>query len=355
MAINLDPAAAPLLRINLPPHPVLDHWRIRFFIHHQEWPDVLVAISRLLPDQRSEIEWNYWASRALAMTGSSDLALEGFQKVAKSNSWYGFLAADYLGSPYDLRPKSERPEADLIAAVNQRIDVTVAKLLFQEGLAVMARRQWDFVTSRLSETEQKAASILANSWNWHARSAVTAHQSGLTDDFELRYPLAFEIPLKKEADRHNISLSWLSGLMRSESLFMHDVRSPAGALGLMQVMPGTGRQVAKQLNIRWRGNRMLINPSTNIRIGSYYLAKQLKRFGHPALATAAYNAGPHRVKKWIPDESMPLDAWVASIPFTETRNYVQRVLTAQVIYEWRYNGVIKRLESVAASQIKVKE
>ena len=355
MAINLDPAAAPLLRMKLPSHPILDHWRIRFFIHYQEWPDVLTAISKISPEQRNNIEWNYWVSRALAMIGSDDLALEGFQEVAKSNSWYGFLAADYLGTPYDLRPKSRRPELDLIAAVNQRTDVTVAKLLFKEGLTVMARRQWDFVTNRLSETEQKAAAILANSWNWHSRSAVTAHQSGLTDDFELRYPLAFEIPLKKEADRHNISLSWLSGLMRSESLFMHDVRSPAGALGLMQVMPRTGRQVVKQLNIRWRGNRMLINPSTNIRIGSYYLAKQLKRFGHPALATAAYNAGPHRVKKWIPEESMPLDVWVVSIPFTETRNYVQRVLTAQVIYEWRYNGEIKRLESVAGSYIKGKE
>ncbi|MDG1155947.1 MAG: lytic transglycosylase domain-containing protein, partial [Litorivicinaceae bacterium] len=184
---------------------------------------------------------------------------------------------------------------------------------------------------------------------------VTAHQSGLTDDYELRYPLAFEKPLKNAAKRHDISLSWLSGLMRSESLFMHDIRSPAGALGLMQVMPRTGRQTAKELNLRWRGNNTLINPSTNIRIGSYYLAKQLDRFGHPALATAAYNAGPHRVKQWMPNESMPLDAWVASIPFTETRNYVQRVLSAQVIYEWRYTGAMTRLESVAASQITKKE
>jgi soluble lytic murein transglycosylase len=254
-----------------------------------------------------------------------------------------------------LRPKSERPNKPLIDAVNNRTDVTVARLLFEEGLSVMARRQWDFVIGRLSEEEQKAAAILANRWNWHSRSAVTAHQSGLTDDYELRYPRAFEKPLKNAAKRHDISLSWLSGLMRSESLFMHDIRSPAGALGLMQVMPRTGRQTAKELNLKWRGNRTLINPSTNIRIGSYYLAKQLNRFGHPALATAAYNAGPHRVKQWMPDQAMPLDVWVASIPFTETRNYVQRVLTAQVIYEWRYNGAITRLDEVAAPQITSKE
>ncbi len=355
MAINLDPAAAPLLRMDLPSNPILDHWRVRFFIHFQEWPDVLMAISKLSPEERGEIEWNYWVSRALAMTGNPDLAFGGFRKAAESSSWYGFLSADYLGIPYDLRPKSERPSVYSIDTVDQRIDITIARLLFEEGLTVMARRQWDFVIGRLTEEEQKAAAILANRWNWHSRSAVTAHQSGLTDDYELRYPTAFETPLKNAAKRHDISLSWLSGLMRSESLFMHDIRSPAGALGLMQVMPRTGRQTAKELNLKWRGNRTLINPSTNIRIGSYYLAKQLNRFGHPALATAAYNAGPHRVKRWMPDKPMPLDVWVASIPFTETRNYVQRVFTAQVIYEWRYNGVITRLDEVVAPQITNKE
>ena len=355
LAINLDPAASPLLNMELPSHPILNHWRVRYFIHYQKWPEVLTAISRLSSEEQREIEWNYWTSRSLAMTGNPDLAVEGFQKVAKSNSWYGFLAADYLDIPYDLSAKSRRPPDSLVSQIDKRTDVTVARLLFEEGLTVMARRQWDFVIGRLNEEEQKAAAILANRWNWHSRSAVTAHQSGLTDDYELRYPLAFEKPLRNAARRHDISLSWLSGLMRSESLFMHDIRSPAGALGLMQVMPRTGRQTAKHLNLKWRGNRTLINPSTNIRIGSYYLAKQLNRFGHPALATAAYNAGPHRVKKWVPASTMPLDVWVASIPFTETRNYVQRVLTAQVIYEWRYNNAIKRLDSVAAPQITKKK
>lgn len=355
MVMNADPAVTPLLKMQLPPHPVLDIWRIRFFIAQQNWPQVLDAISRLSPDQQGELEWTYWASRALTMTGSADLALDGFQKVALSNSWYGFLAADHLQAPYDLKPKTTRPDEAIINQVATRTDVEVARLLFDEGLTVMARRQWDFVLGRLTETEQQAAAILANRWNWHSRSAVTAHQSGLTDDYELRYPLAYEMPLKRASDAHDLSLSLLSGLMRSESLFMHDIRSPAGALGLMQVMPRTGRQVAKRLNIRWRGNNTLINPSTNIRIGSFYLAEQLKRFGHPALAAAAYNAGPHRVSRWLPDDPVPLDVWVAAVPFTETRNYIQRVLGAQVIYEWRYNARLTRLTELAAPLIAKKD
>ena len=352
MAINLDPAATALLRMELPPHPILDLWRVRYFIHFQQWRDILNAIAKLSPEERTEIEWSYWASKALTMIGSPDLALDGFREVAKSNSWYGFLAADYLKLPYDLNPKTTRPTTNTINAVRVRNDIIIAKLLFKDGLTVMARRQWDFTLGRLTEEEQKAAAILANDWNWHSRSAATAHQSGLTDDYELRYPLAFEEPLRRSAQKYNIQLSWLSGIMRSESLFMHDIRSPAGALGLMQVMPRTGRQTAKQLNMKWRGNRTLIDPSKNIRIGSHYLANQLKRFGHPALATAAYNAGPHRVKQWTPDKAMPMDAWVASIPFTETRNYVQRVLAAQVIYDWRYTRGSKRLEDLADPLIK---
>lgn len=355
MVLNGDRSVAPLLKMDLPPHPILDIWRVRFFVSQQDWPEVLSAISRLSSAQQGELEWTYWASRALAMTGSDDLALAGFQKVAQSNSWYGFMAADYLGTPYDLSPKSTRPDDSIIDRVAQRTDVEVARLLFNEGLTVMARRQWDFVLGRLSESEQQAAAILANRWNWYSRSAVTAHQSGLTDDYELRFPLAYEIPLKRAAENHDLSLSLLSGLMRSESLFMHDVRSPAGALGLMQVMPRTGRQVAKRLNIRWSGNNTLINPATNIRIGSFYLAEQLDRFGHPALAAAAYNAGPHRVSRWLPEESVPLDVWVAAVPFTETRNYIQRVLSAQVIYEWRYNGRLARLEELAAPRIAKKD
>lgn len=355
MALNLDPAAAPLLRMDLPSHPMLDPWRIRYFIHFQLWTDVLEAIDRLTPEDRQELEWIYWSSRANAMIGKTDLARKGFLETAESKSWYGFLASDYLGISYDLKPKSQRPDRDSVNQVASIPSVKIAGLLFEQGLTVMARRQWSFALAKLSEKQQKAAAVLANQWNWYSRSAVTAHQSGLKDDFVLRHPLAYKKSLLKAAKRENLSVTWLWGLMRSESLFMQDIRSPAGALGLMQVMPFTGRQVARKINMRWRGNKTLMMAWPNIRLGSYYLARQLERFNHPAMATAAYNAGPHRVERWYPKKTMPLDAWVASIPFAETRNYIQRVLSAQVIYEWLYNGEVKRLEELAPKLISGRE
>ena len=95
---------------------ILNHWQVRYFIRYQQWPDVLRAISKLPPEERGEIEWTYWTSRALTMTGSADLAVEKFQKVAQSNSRHRFLSADFLGVPYDLRAKSERPPETLVDA-----------------------------------------------------------------------------------------------------------------------------------------------------------------------------------------------------------------------------------------------
>ena len=126
---------------------------------------------------------------------------------------------------------------------------------------------------------------------------------------------------------------------------MRDVRSSAGAIGLMQLMPSTGKRTAERIRIPYRGLNTLTDPESNIRLGTTYLALMRDRFqGHSALATAAYNAGPRRVEQWLPENS-PQDAkiWIETIPFNETRDYVRRVLTADVIFAWRLTGQAPRL------------
>ena len=137
---------------------------------------------------------------------------------------------------------------------------------------------------------------------------------------------------------------------------MRDVRSRAGAVGLMQLMPATGRQVAREIQLPYAGLTTLTDPQSNIRLGTTYLGQMVDRFGgNRVLATAAYNAGPHRVDAWLP-ESDPLDArvWIENIPFNETRRYVRRVLEAETIFHWRLTGQVQRLseqlESVRPSQ-----
>ena len=126
---------------------------------------------------------------------------------------------------------------------------------------------------------------------------------------------------------------------------MRDVRSSAGAIGLMQLMPATGREVAKDISLPYSGLATLTNPESNIRLGTSYLAQMAERFsGNQVLATAAYNAGPHREMRWLPAKSSE-DArvWIENIPFNETRKYVKRVLAAQTIFHWRMTGQVRRL------------
>jgi soluble lytic murein transglycosylase len=126
---------------------------------------------------------------------------------------------------------------------------------------------------------------------------------------------------------------------------MRDVRSRAGAIGLMQLMPATGREVARQIRLPYSGVHTLTQPESNIRLGTSYLGRMAQRYGGNAvLATAAYNAGPHRVDRWLP-ESGSIDArvWIENIPFNETRKYVKRVLAAQTIFHWRMTGELRRL------------
>src|SRR5690606_21459228 len=135
------------------------------------------------------------------------------------------------------------------------------------------------------------------------------------------------------------------GIARSESLFMPDVSSGAGAVGLMQLLPGTGRQTARRAGITYRGRETLLDPAGNVALGTRYLAEMLARFDdHRVLATAAYNAGPARVDRWLPhDGVLPAEAWVDSVPYNETRGYIQRVLASEAVFQWRLSGETVRI------------
>ena len=129
---------------------------------------------------------------------------------------------------------------------------------------------------------------------------------------------------------------------------MHDVRSRAGAIGLMQLMPATGRATARAARIPYRGRATLTDPESNIALGTRYLSDMFYRFDEQhALATAAYNAGPHRVDRWIRNlTAMPAPIWIETIPYDETRKYVQRVLEANAVFHWRLTDKTRRVSAL---------
>jgi soluble lytic murein transglycosylase len=169
-------------------------------------------------------------------------------------------------------------------------------------------------------------------------------KAGYWDDLVLRFPLGYMPQVQNNADRYRLGPAMVLGLMRQESMLDSNALSSAGARGLMQLMPKTGRQIARELKEPWSSETSLFDPDVNISYGTYYYKSLLNRYnGHAALATAAYNAGPARVAKWLPQgEAMAADIWIETIPYKETRKYVISVLSYIIIYQHRIReGALK--------------
>jgi len=293
-------------------------WLARTGLRSQDWVEVIHSIDALPADEKQKEEWQYWKAIALQSDGQTGLAQEILADLANERSYYGFLAADVIGSDYAF---SDSPLADddaLVAKLAAMPALIRARELFLVGLDGRGRSEWDAAVRGLDRDEKTQAAILAHRWGWHSRAISTVANAG-------------------EA----------YGIARSESLFMRDVRSSAGAIGVMQLMPATGRQTAREIQFPYAGRTTLTDFSSNIRLGTTYLGKMYERFDeNRVLATAAYNAGPHRVKAWLPDSGY-LDAriWIENIPFRETRKYVRRVLTDEAIFHWRLTGQRRRISS----------
>ncbi len=320
-------------------------WRARTSLRNAEWHRLLDDIATMSDEERKSEEWRYWRAIALQRAGQALAAKAALRELSAERSYYGFLAADELGQQYALSHAELAADEEAIALIAARPEIIRARELFFVGQDGRGRSEWDAVIRRLSPAQKVQAAILADRWGWHSRAIATAASLQEYDDLSIRYPLPYKPLFEQSSSAARISPTWAYGIARSESLFMRDVRSRAGAIGLMQLMPATGKEVAREIRLPYSGLATLTNPESNIRLGTSYLGQMAERYsGNRVLATAAYNAGPHRVDKWLP-ESGSLDArvWIENIPFNETRKYVKRVLSAQAIFHWRMTGQLRRV------------
>ena len=334
--------------VNLPPpaqNEEVLRWRARSSLRDRNWDNLLADIEAMSGDERNAEEWRYWHALALQHQGKQERGEKVLADLATQRSYYGFLAADELGLPYEFGSDKFLPDEQRLAELAARPELLRARELFLVGLDGRGRSEWDTVVRNFDGGDKMQAAILAQRWGWHSRAIAAAASVGEYDDLSLRYPLPFRETMQAFAQDANISPTWVYGVMRSESLFMRDVRSSAGAVGLMQLMPMTGKKVAQDIQLPYSGLDTLTNPQSNIRLGTTYLGQMAERFGgNQVLATAAYNAGPHRVDKWLPATgNVDARVWIENIPFNETRGYVRRVLTADTIFHWRITGEMRRL------------
>ncbi|MCW8900594.1 MAG: transglycosylase SLT domain-containing protein [Gammaproteobacteria bacterium] len=306
-------------------------------ISDKDWEGALAWLNSLKSDEKNSERWLYWRARAVEEMGRLDEARSLYLQITDNRSYYSFLAADRIGDRYQLTHRSiDAPAAELMKL--QHIPaVARAGELYQLNRVVEARREWHFAIQSMDKKQLLIAAQLANKWGWHDRSIITLALAQHWDDLELRFPLAHKQQIGEQAKNEQINPAWAFAVIRQESAFTTDARSSAGALGLMQLMPRTARQVARSLQIKRPKQRDLLESNINIKLGVRYLRKLKEKFnGSPILATAAYNAGPWRVKGWLPkEEAQSADLWIENVPFTETRKYLKRVLTYTIIYEQR--------------------
>ncbi|NOQ88541.1 MAG: transglycosylase SLT domain-containing protein, partial [Gammaproteobacteria bacterium] len=312
-------------------------WRVRIALIEQNWSNVLTAIHALSNKEKADEKWQYWLARAHIETDKPEMAQPLLIELANKRSFYGFLAADKINSLYQLSENPIMVSAEEITALKNQDEFRVAFEFMVLDRKNDAKIQWWHATRLLSTKEIIIAAKLAQQWQWDEIAIFTVAKAKHWDDIELRFPLSYTDKILKNSVQQKLNPAILFGLVRRESAFNEKAYSPVGARGLMQIMPGTGRQIAKNLNERWRGSNSLYNPETNIKYGAFYYQKLLNQFdGNYAIALAAYNAGPKRVNKWLPEtESMPADIWIETIPYKETREYVINVLAYALIYQQR--------------------
>lgn len=286
-------------------------------------------------DQRSA----YWGARAaIRLSGDETQARQRFAQVRSAErSYYGFLAAERIGAAYDMQHAPLRPSERAVNETAVLPGIRAAQEFAALGEADEARREFQHTVARLDGDHRLAAAVLASRWGWHPLAISTVAAAGAWNDLELRFPVLVPEYFDEAARRQNLEKEWLYAIARQESTMNPVARSPAGAIGLMQVMPATAMQTARTSGIRYAGSRDLLDPATNVRIGGRYMRLMLDDFGqNRILAAAAYNAGPGRVRQWLKRLPGPVehDVFVETIPFRETRKYVQNVLFYRVIYAW---------------------
>lgn len=321
-------------------------WLVRSAARAGAWQQVLDAAQRLpLDNPRDAAVWQYWQARALEQLGKTQQANSLYAQIAPQASFYGFLAADRLGQDYTGLQTPPLDRSQRVAGLQKVAAMQRAVEWFALGEREQGRKEWLRTLKQMDQEGMLAAAELAMRIGEPNLAIWTIARAKEWDEVHLRFPLLHTDLVQAAASKQGITPAWVFGVMRRESAFDPNAESSANALGLMQLIPPTARDMGRKLGINIRGKEDILAPTTNVQLGAAYLSDMLKKFGgNYAQATAAYNAGPARPLKWAPTTLMNADQWIESIPFSETRDYVQAVMTYTTIYDHKLNqGKGKRL------------
>jgi soluble lytic murein transglycosylase len=313
-------------------------WKARAALRANDWKEVLASIQSLSAEEARESNWRYWRARALRQLGAPEAAEALLKGLAGQQSFYGLIAAEELGIATTPDWSGWRaPPADL-DRVRGYEGIRRALELYRLGLDNEALREWQWAIRGLDDRDLLAAAELARLANETDRAINTADRTLQIHDLAQRFPTPHRDVLAAAARQWDLDEAIVYGIIRQESRFMPEARSRVGATGLMQLMPATARWVARQISMNPFRQEMLVRPEVNLQMGTYYFRRVLNDLGHPILATAAYNAGPGRARRWRDGRPLEGAIYAETIPFNETRDYVKKVFANAWFYRHRLTG-----------------
>lgn len=325
----------------------LHEWWARAALAANDWPEVLTAIDSMTGEVVDDERWRYWRARALLETGQAGAALPILEDLATRTTYHGFLAADALRQPYTICPREPEVTADDIETLANAAPFRRVFELQRVELDNWAAAEWHNATRALPTEQLKVAAGLARREGWHDRVIFALGDSGELSFYDWRFPVVHTESIMNAAGRYDLDPAWILAIMRSESAMVERARSPAGALGLMQVMPATAKTLSRRHGLPYRASNQLLQGDVNIRFGTVYLRDLLDDHGqNPVLVSGAYNAGPNAVARWLDTRSLDEAAqWIETLPYFETRDYIPRVLTFTTLYDWRLENPVRRISS----------
>lgn len=322
-------------------------WWARFLLSRQEWAGLIQVINQLPEGTQNNDRWRYWMTQASIRSGKLTGSSSQLAVLADKANYYGFLAADELGLAYNICPLSADVGQAEVDSLASRQDFQRALELRKVNMDNWAATEWSLAVARLPAHQLKTAAALAHREKWDDRVIFALGNSGDLRLYEWRFPLKWQAEIERHAGKNQLDPEWVYGTIRSESALQETARSPANAIGLMQVTPATARRVAKKHRIPWRGISQLKTAEGNIPVGTAFMHDLLEDFSeNPVLVSGAYNAGPNAVSRWLKTRPKNEAAiWIETLPYFETRDYIPRVLAFTVIYDWRLGGQVKRISA----------
>ncbi|HIT96550.1 MAG TPA: lytic transglycosylase domain-containing protein [Candidatus Aphodousia faecavium] len=322
-------------------------WRARAALRAQQWKTLNRYIASMPASLAKQDNWTYWRGRALTQIGQKESAQTYWQQLRSVRTFYGKLAHEALGQSF-YYSGNETVEAtpEAIEAMGNNPGLLRAKAFYDVGMFYEGNLEWQWSIRTMNPAQLLAASQWGEKHSLLHRAINTAIKVAehYPVEHELLYPRPFEDEIETYAKKAKVDTDWVFGLIRQESRFIAAAQSNVGANGLMQIMPATAKWIAKGLGIENFKSEDIYEIDTNIYFGTTYLRSLLDRLDNNIiLATAGYNAGPNRASRW--QRSLPnvteAAVFIETIPFTETRNYVQNVLANTVEYAHGQNKTIK--------------